>query len=195
MAVLYQIDMPDMKYIRQHSININNTEYRFLFTFSDEMFQMWQDFETTNKMRAKSDPLVTVSGTKEYIKNYTYIEYYMSISDADTVEEINNDIDTWLTSQVVLPVSIARLSDEDKKTELLTRIVLSRELDEIRTQYKVMCRWQFTLYRNGDIVCDGFVEKGAWFMPYDEVSLSFEYDMDYIGYNDIQNVRMFMRVN
>lgn len=187
MADIYRIELPDMKYIRQHSINIDNTEYKFVFTYSDEIFQMLQDFETTNIMRAKSDPLVTISGVKEYIKDYTFIEYYLSIP---------SDIDTWLSQQTYLPVSIAGLAtDADKKAELESRIALSHELENIRTQYKVMCRWQFTLYQNGDIICDGFVEKGAWFMPYGDVSIKFDYDADYIEYDDIQNVTMYMRVN
>lgn len=195
MASLYEIDLPDMKYIRQHSISINNNEYKFLFTFSDEMYQILQDFETTNMLRAKADPLVTVSGSKEYVSTYTYIEYYMSISSALYADGIIADIDTWLPAQTVLPTSLIPMSDEEKKAALLERILLSRELDSIRTQYKVMCRWQFTLYENGDIICDGFVEKGSWFMPYGDISVSFEYDLDYIGFDDIQNVRMYMRVN
>lgn len=183
---MYKVNLPDMKYARQHSFTLNSNEYRLLFTYSDEMFQILVDFETTNKMRAKSDPLVTVDGVKEYIKDYTYIEYYLSIPE---------DIDTWLSNQVVLPVSIMRLDPSERKEEIESRILLSRELDSIRTQYKVMCRWQFTLYQNGDIICDGFVEKGSWFMLYGDISISFDYESDYIGYEDIQNVIMYVRVN
>lgn len=186
MATLYQIELPDMKYIRQHSININDTEYKFLFTFNDEVFQIWQEFETTNKMRAKADPLVTVDGVKEYSTNYTYIEYYLVIP---------GDIDSWLLNQEYLPVSIMKLDPSERKEEIERRILLSRELENIRTQYMVMCRWQFTLYENGNLVSEGFVEKGSWFMPYGKVSVKFAYDIDYIGYNDIQNVTMYMRVN
>lgn len=186
MATLYQIELPDMKFIRQHSININNTEYKFLFTYSDEIFQMIVDFETTNKMRAKADPLVTVDGVKEYVKDYAYIEYYLSIPE---------DIDTWLLNQVILPVSIMRLDPSERSEEIAKRIILSRELDSIRTQYKVMCRWQFTLYENGDVISEGFVEKGSWFMPYGDVSVKFEYEADYLDYDGIQNVTMYMRVN
>ena len=92
-------------------------------------------------------------------------------------------------------MSIMKLDPSERKEEIERRILLSRELENIRTQYMVMCRWQFTLYENGDIICDGFVEKGSWFMPYGKVSVKFAYDIDYIGYNDIQNVTMYMRVN
>ena len=187
MSDFYEVDLPDMRYSRQHSFNVNNKHFMILFTFSDEMYQILRDFETTNMMRAKSDPLVTVSGIKEYIKDYTYIEYYLSIPD---------DIDTWLASQTYLPVSIANMeTDAEKKAELELRIALSHELQNIRTQYKVMCRWQFTLSSDGEILCDGFVEKGSWSMPYNDVSIRFEYDTDYIGFEDIQNVTMIVRVD
>lgn len=187
MSDFYDISLPDMKYTRQHSFNVNNKSYIMLFTFNDEVYQLLRDLETANRMRAKSDPLVTVDGVKEYTGKYTYIEYYMSIPD---------NVETWLSNQIVLPSSIVNLSEEDKVNEIKLRKAVAIELDSIRTQYKVMCRWQFTLFSDSDdVICDGFVEKGAWFMPYRDMSLKFEYDIDYIGFDDITNVTMVVRVN
>ena len=187
MAKLFQINLPDMKYSRVHSFNINGNEYKMIFTFNDEIYQILQDLETSNRMRAKADPLMTFDGVREYNNKYTYIEYYSSIPD---------DVSSWLSEQSMLPASILNLSSTDERIqELELRRAVAKELDKIRTQYKVMCRWQFTMMSNGDIISDGFIEKGSWFMPYEDMSVKFEYDMDYIDFDDVQNVTMLIRIN
>lgn len=194
MYTYYRTSLPDPAYMRDISFTINGHMYKLSFYYSDEMFRVWNDFETKDNAKAKADPLVNKVGQKVYNYDYLYIEYYTAISSAVDAALVT-DVTTWLAQQNELPASILNLTQEEQVSIVVTRILACRALLTVRDTYKTLCRWQYTFMVDGEIVDDGFVELWSWRAPNDEVSFKFTSDLDYIRFEDLNKVMLYVRVN
>ena len=194
MYTYYKIDMPDSHYSHDIQFRMNEHVFSLSFVYSDELYQLWRQFEQNNTTMAKGDPLVTVNDPKLYKYDYTYIEYYTGISSA-TGTDLTNDVSSWLSSQEYLPASILRLDATDRVPTIVQRILACRELVIIRNKYKDLCRWYYVMMIDGELADDGYLELWGWRRPNERISFKFTADIDYIGYDDLGKVGLYVRVN
>ena len=134
--------------------------------------------------KASNDPLVTAGN---YIRNYDWFEYYNALK--------NKNLDEWLDSNPLLPVSLSGKSRSEQKRLLNIYLTEMLSLEPAVLLYKDILKWQFTVTGSGIDTAVGYVQPGGWYHNQDGV-LSFRFisELDKIDRDTISEVTIQFEV-
>lgn len=188
MGTLYtlQLEKQEGETTVLNDITIGDRSIQFRFQWavaSEEQYQILVHFIDT---KAHSDPL-EIDGAYTY--SYDYMDYYLTLAEK-TEQELND----WLDTDPVLPVSIKRAERSAQLLMLSSRIQECVLLQPVMAQYKEVLRWQFhALYE--DEINVGFIEPGGWYRSQD-AALQFRFvsPLPYIGKEDFNQVTLEFEV-
>ena len=136
--------------------------------------------------RAASDPLLNADGN--YNRTYDWYEYYAAL--------FSIDLDEWLDSNPILPVSVINANNRaQQKTVLNRNITEARTLTPIVQLYTETMRWQFQASTADLDTITGIVEPGGWFRNQDaHYAFRFHSARDYIGQGDLNELAIEFEV-
>lgn len=148
---------------------------------SEEQYKIVHDY-LVNK--ANTDPLVH-SG--EYNRTYNWFNYYYNL--------VNKDLDEWLDSNPVLPVSLNSKSRDVQKYLLTLYIAEAKALEPAIRIYNDVIRWQFTMTGADVDTAVGYVQPGGWYHNQDNIlSFRFVSELDNIDRSTISAVSLEFEV-
>lgn len=166
------------------TVDTFNLPFRFQWAVASE--EQYNILMTYVKTKTRSDPL---SVNNSYTYNYDYIDYYLRLVNK-TVQELND----WLDTDPVLPVSIKAASRASQLIMLKTRIKEAAALDPVLKQYREVIKWQFHVTFNGEVNV-GVIEPGGWYRNQDStLCFRFVSPLAHIGRNDFDRVTMEFEV-
>lgn len=162
-----------------------NLSMRFQWAVaSEEQYNILRGY-INNKTR--SDPML-IEGAYTY--DYDYMAYYLALADK-TEEELNS----WLDTDPVLPLSISTASRASQLIMLKNRIKECTALEPVFAQYEEVIKWQFHLSFDGETNV-GVIEPGGWYRDQDSrLCFRFVSELTRIGRDDFDNVTMEFEVN
>ena len=162
-----------------------NLSFRFQWAVaSEEQYDILMAYIDT---KTKSDAL-DVNGAYTY--NYDYMDYYLALS-----EKSEQELNDWLDTHPVLPVSIEAAPRASQLIMLKTRIKECVALDPVLKQYEEVIKWQFHVTFDGETNV-GVIEPGGWYRNQDtKLCFRFVSELDHIGRNDFNNVTMEFEID
>ena len=134
--------------------------------------------------KASNDPLVMAGN---YVRNYDWFEYYNALK--------NKNLDEWLDSNPLLPVSLSGKARSEQKRLLNIYLTEMLSLEPVVLLYKDILKWQFTATGPGIDTTVGYVQPGGWYHNQDSV-LSFRFisELDKIDRDTISEVTIQFEV-
>ena len=167
------------------TVGIFNLPFRFQWAVaSEEQYNILMDYINT---KTKSDPLA-VDGVYTY--DYDYMEYYLRL-----VDKSEQELNDWLDTDPILPVSIGTAPRASQLIMLKNRIKECAALEPVLSQYKEVIKWQFHVLFDGETNV-GVIEPGGWYRNQDD-TLCFRFisPLSRIGRNDFDRVTMEFEIN
>lgn len=166
-------------YTQQLSSNLTQTmicgshQFTFNFIWNDVAQEQYDLIESANKRIASSDPLYNTE-TREYDRDYDYIEYYVNL-DLDTLDDLT-----------ILPQSLYKLSN--RVTLASQRKTECELLYQQRQHWEQLLRWSFSLIENSETIMTGVVNSGASFVLSDSNLILFLSNYDIITEDDLSKI-------
>lgn len=136
----------------------------------------------TNK--SSNDPLI-VSG--EYDRTYNWFDYYYAL--------VGKDLDEWLDSNPLIPVSLSGKPRSTQKQLLNIYITEAQSLEPAIRLYTDIIKWQFTMAGPDVDTAVGYVQPGGWYHNQDN-TLAFRFisELDNIDRDTISEVTLQFEV-
>lgn len=165
---------------------VGNRTLTFTFQWaiaSEEQAQLVDRYLT---QLAETDPLVF--SDKNFNREYDWYTYYANL--------FNQDLDEWLDTNPVLPMSVIKAGDRREQKIVLNRnIATAKTFTPIITLYAETLRWQFRMDCADTDTITGTVEPGGWFRNQDsKFAFRFHSARTYIGASDINELALEFEV-
>lgn len=165
------------------NIQVGTKTIKFVFQWaiaSEEQFNLILKY-LTNK--AANDPLFEDGS---YTRGYDWYNYYITL--------VDTDLDAWLDTDPILPVSLLNKSRVQQKYLLNIYITEAKSLQPAILLYAEVLKWGFTSTLEDEATV-GYVQTGGWYRNQDNTyAFRFMSGQEQIGKNDLANVYIVFEV-
>ena len=180
----YDITLEEAQESFTKLIQVGTRTLKFDFQWaivSEEQYSLITDYLST---RAHNDPLFMQNN---YNRDYDWFNYYYALR--------NKDLDEWLDTNPILPISIENKPRDTQKYLLDIYIKEAVALAPAIQLYNDVIKWQFTMTCDSLATAVGYVQPGGWYHNQDNsLSFCFLSALDTIGKEDITKVSILFEV-
>lgn len=173
-ASLESLDIGDTVEFLQ-DIDVSTKACSVVFSWPTVIQEQYDEYSQNMSLLAASDPLVQVHGDRSPVRNYDYIEYYLSIK----------NIRDWLLEATELPSSILGKPFEEQVSIVQERINTCEAVRDILFQYSCMLLWNITITFEGETIQGVLIPGGIYQNKEGTFSLEVQCDKAGIGKGDI----------
>lgn len=167
-------------------IKVGDSVLTFEFSWDIIARQEYLDLLRSLVNLADGDPLYNTE-TKLYVRDYDYLNYYLSIP---------SDIDAWLANDPMLPNSMSGMDNLQIEEYIEERRSFCEEIQALLKQLQDILKWHVTIYLENEILTTGLLTLGGWYLYQSNLRIRFYTDSDLssIDYNDLSKVKIMFGV-